>query len=266
MDWTEISQRIQAGEDERTEFGRFRSFSEKDWLESVCALANTQGGLVVLGVADDGRIDGVPMDAGEVQERLTNAIHNGLNAPVQARLGRHQDAAGWVHWVEVGRMRGPEPLRHRGRVLVRRGRANDEPTGSELQELYNTYGLVFTEERVVPGTSVDAIAPQAFRDYMQRKGVDLDAEPGLPLDTDLYNREVLGRDFDGALRATLFGLLCFGKDPQGYPPTRNLCGQRGRAPGAVGAPDAVARGGRGRCPRLRRLGKYSLPARSARDR
>ncbi|WP_295429012.1 ATP-binding protein [uncultured Thiodictyon sp.] len=222
MDWTEVLQRIQSGEDERTELGRFRSWSEKDWLESVCALANTEGGLVVLGVANDGRIDGVPMDAEEVQERLTNAIHNGLNAPVQARLGRRQDAQGWVHWIEVGRMRGPEPLRHRGRVLVRRGRGNDEPTGSELQELYNTYGLVFTEERVVPGTSADAIAPQAFRDYMQRKGVDLDAEPGMALEIDLYNREVLGRDFDGALRATLFGLLCFGKDPQGYPPTRNL--------------------------------------------
>lgn len=222
MDWIEVLQRIRAGEDERTEFGRFRSWNEKDWLEGACAMANTEGGLVVLGVANDGRIDGVPMDAEEVQERLTNAIHNGLNAPVQARLGRHLAPAGWVHWIEVARMRGPEPLRHRGRVLVRRGRANDEPTPSELQELYNTYGLIFTEERVVPGTGTDAIEPQAFRDYMRRKGVDLDAEPELPFEIDLFNREVLGRDLDGTLRATLFGLLCFGKDPQGYPPTRNL--------------------------------------------
>lgn len=222
MNWNEVLQRIRAGEDERAEFGRFRSWDEKDWLEGACAMANTEGGLVVLGVANDGRIDGVPMDAEEVQERLTNAIHNGLNAPVQARLGRHLAHAGWVHWIEVARMRGPEPLRHRGRILVRRGRANDEPTPSELQELYNTYGLVFTEERVVPGTGTDAIEPQAFRDYMRRKGVDLDAEPGLPFEIDLFNREVLGRDLDGTLRATLFGLLCFGKDPQGYPPTRNL--------------------------------------------
>ena len=56
---------------------------------------------------------------------------------------------------------------------------------------------------------------------MQRKGVDLDAEP-LPLETDLFNREILDRDFSGDLRATLFGLMCFGKSPQIHPPTRNL--------------------------------------------
>ncbi|WP_295458237.1 ATP-binding protein [uncultured Thiodictyon sp.] len=222
MEWIEVLQRIQAGEDERTELGRFRSWGEKDWLKAVCAIANTEGGLLVLGVADDGSIDGVPMDADEVQERLTDHIHDALSAPVQARAGRHRDPKGWVHWIEVARMRGSEPLRYRGQVLVRRLRSNREPTPSELQELYNTFGLIFTEERVVPGTGADDIEPTAFRDYMQRKGVDLDAEPALPLATDLFNREVLDRDFDGVLRATLFGLLCFGKDPQGYPPTRNL--------------------------------------------
>ncbi len=80
----------------------------------------------------------------------------------------------------------------------------------------------FTEERVVPGTGTDAIEPQAFRDYMRRKGVDLDAEPLLPFEIDLFNREVLGRDLDGTLLAILFRLFCFDKEPQGYPPTRNL--------------------------------------------
>ena len=92
-------------------------------------------------------------------------------------------------------MRGPEPLRYQGRVYVRRGRSNDEPSASELQELYNIFGLVFTEERVVPGSGVDDIEPSIFRRYMTRKGVDLDREPQLPFATDLFNREVLDRDF-----------------------------------------------------------------------
>lgn len=49
---------------------------------------------------------------------------------------------------------------------------------------------------------------------------DLDDE--LPIETDLFNREVLDHDIDGRLRATLFGLLCFGKEPQGFPPSRNF--------------------------------------------
>ncbi|MFO0001672.1 MAG: transcriptional regulator, partial [bacterium] len=86
----------------------------------------------MLGVTNDGAIDGVPMHPEEVQERLSQALQTALSAPVQARLGRHLDARGWVHWIEVARVRGPEPLRCRGRVLVRRGRASVDPSATEL--------------------------------------------------------------------------------------------------------------------------------------
>ncbi len=113
MEWLEVLKKIDSGEDERAEFGRYRSWSEKDWLKTVCAMANTQGGLVILGVLDDGTIDGVTLDSEEVQERLTNALQNGLSRPVRAQLGRHHDPKGWVHWIEVSAMRGPEPLKHK---------------------------------------------------------------------------------------------------------------------------------------------------------
>lgn len=119
-------------------------------------------------------------------------------------------------------MRGSEPLRHRGAVLVRRGRASVDPGSSELQELYNTFGLVFTEERIIPGTGPGDVDRDIFRRFMRRKGIDLEADPTLPLETDLLNREVVDQDMDGELRLTLFGLLCFAKEPQGHPPTRNL--------------------------------------------
>ncbi len=222
MDWLNVLDRIQTGEDEHTELGRYRSFSEKDWQKSACAFANTEGGLIVLGVRDDQVIDGVPMDPDAVQERLTDSLRSGLSSPLQARLGRHQDPNGWVHWIEVARMRGPEPLRYKGQVYVRRGRSNDEPSSSELQELYNVFGLVFTEERIVPGTSIDDIELTSFRRYWQAKGLTFDLDDEIPIETDLFNREVLDHDIDGRLRATVFGLLCFGKEPQGFPPTRNF--------------------------------------------
>lgn len=222
MDWIDVLKRIEAGEDEQTELGRYRSFSEKDWLEAACAFANTQGGLIVLGVTDDGTIDGVPMDSEKVQERLTNGLQNGLSAPVQARVRRHQDPAGWVHWIEVARMRGPQPLRFKGRVLVRRHRSNADPTESELMELYNTFGVVFTEERLIPGTGVGDIDPDVFADYMRRRGIDLGATAPLSLEDDLLRAEILGRNGDGELEATLYGILCFGRAPQSHHVTRGL--------------------------------------------
>lgn len=220
MEWLDLQQRIDAGEDERTEFGRYRSWGDKDWLKSVCAMANSQGGLVVLGVLDDGRVEGVPLDSEQVQKRLTNALQNGLSRPVRARIGRHEAAGATVHWLEVDRMRGPEPMKYAGRVYVRRGRSSAEPEGSELQELYNVFGLVLTEERIIPDTSVADIEGEVFRAYMRRRGIDLGGD--LELEVDLRNREVLDEDIDGRLRATLFGLLGFGRAPQDHPPTRNF--------------------------------------------
>lgn len=177
---------------------------------------------MLLGVTDNGTIDGVPMDAADVQQRITDALQTAASAPIQARVGWHHDPRGRVHWIEVAKMRGPEPLRLRGRVFVRRGRSSVEPGASELQELYNVFGLVFTEERMIPGTTPTDVDEAFFRAYLKRKGIDLDSEPRLPIEVDLHNRDVLDRDLDDQFRVTLFGLMCFGRNPQGFSPTRSF--------------------------------------------
>ena len=78
----QVLERIERGEDEHTEFKRWQGFPRKV-AEAICALANTDGGLLVLGVDDSGEIVGVDDDADEVQERLTSLLHTALNAPVQ---------------------------------------------------------------------------------------------------------------------------------------------------------------------------------------
>ncbi|MBI4605245.1 MAG: putative DNA binding domain-containing protein [Planctomycetes bacterium] len=219
MDWPEIESRIRAGENDTPELKRWEAFP-RGVGEAVCAFGNTEGGVVILGVADDGTIAGVPEEPESAQERLTTFLQSGLSSPVRAKLGRHRVAAGWVHWVEVRRTRGPDPLRFRGRVLVRRGRSSVEPSPSELQDLYNTFGFALTEEQVVPGTSPADIEPEAFKDFLQRQGLELTEEPQPGFQEDLLNRGVLARE-DGSYLATLYGLLCFGRDPQGCPPTSN---------------------------------------------
>lgn len=219
MDWPEVSDRICTGESENTEFKRWEAFPAAVG-EAICALANTEGGILVLGVSDDGAIIGVPEDPATVQERLTSFLQSGLSAPVRARLGQHEEPSGWVHWIEVRPYRGPEPLRFRGRVFVRRGRASVQPSSSEIQDLFNTFGLVLTEEQIVPGTSPSDIDPRVFEDFLSRQGLDIDGEPQPELHVDLRNRGILDED-NGELRATLYGLLCFGRDPQGYLPTSN---------------------------------------------
>jgi predicted HTH transcriptional regulator len=105
---------------------------------------------------------------------------------------------------------------------VRRGTSNVEPSLSELQDLYNTFGLILTEERLVPGTHPADVDVENFRRYLARNGIARSDDDPIALETDLYNREILDRDLDGEWRATLYGVLCFGKHPQEHGPTRGF--------------------------------------------
>ena len=137
MEWPEILQRIEAGEDEETEFKR--GLGDLSAIgRAVCAFANTGGGVIILGVTDSQSIIGVNEDADSVQERLQTFLRTECSAPVSGQCGRHEDPNGWVHWIEVSHQDAPEPLRYDGRVWVRRACSSVEPSPSELQELYNT--------------------------------------------------------------------------------------------------------------------------------
>lgn len=215
MEWADVLARIRRGADEQTEFKTYRGPDDLDGIaRAVCAFSNSDGGLVVIGVRDDGTTEEVAEPAEHFSERLTTLLQSGLSQPVGARLGRGESEGRSVHWIEVRRYHGPEPLRRRGRISVRRGRASVEPSGAELQDLFNTFGFVVTEEQCVPGSSAREIDPEQFREFLRRLGIDPLEEPRPDLERDLLNKKILSEHLDERL-ATVYGLLCFGRDPQG---------------------------------------------------
>ena len=219
MEWPDVLQRIKSGESDQTEF--------KSGLDlgsigpAVCAFANTEGGIVVLGVNNAGEIVGVRNNPETVQERLTAFLQTGCSSPVSASMGRHQYPNGWVHWIEVPRQRSFEPLSYSGRVYVRRARSSVQPSSSELQELYNIFGAIVTEERVIQAATVHEIDLQGFRSYLARQGLEIDEEPQPDTESDLHNRNVIA-EMGGILHPTLYGLMAFGREPQRYPQTGNF--------------------------------------------
>jgi len=220
VDLNEFRKCIRGGESERLELKRevpdLRAVGR-----AVCAFANSSGGMVVIGVDDCGGIVGVDEDPDRLQERLTSFLHTGLSTPVSARCGCLETPAGWVHWIRVPRQRGIEPMRHRGRYWVRRGRSSVEPSPSELQELFNVFGFVMTEDQVIPSAEEHHIDLAAFTAHLRAMGLRPDEGPQPSMTDDLRNRGVTA-DLDGTLRPTLYGLLAFGKHPQQYPQTGNF--------------------------------------------
>ena len=221
MEWLDVLGRIEAGEDERTEFKRGLGDGSA-FRRALCSFGNGDGGLIVLGVEDPGVIVGVKEDPDRVQERLTDFLQTGCSVPVSARCGRHEDPNGWVHWIEIPRQpRGFEPLHCDGRFWIRRQRSSVEPSPGERQELFNNFGFVLTEEQVIRAAGADDIGVNAFRDFLRAQGLDADEEPQLGAEDDMRNAGVLAES-DGRLHATLYGVMVFGRDPQAHPQTSSF--------------------------------------------
>lgn len=222
MDWQEVLNRIESGESHSTEFKRGIGSDLEPVGKSVCAFANGRGGLIVIGVNDDGRIAGLNSDPHKVHEQLTSFLGAGLSSPVTARCGRHEvDLGWWVHWIEVFRHQGPSPLQYKSDFYVRRERSSVKPSPTAIHELFNAYGFVITEEQVIPTASWTDIDVDSFRSLLRKKGIDIEDESKPSIDDDLRNGG-LARRFDGALCPTLYGLLAFGKRPQSHRQTDNL--------------------------------------------
>ena len=92
MEWLDILHHVEAGEDRHTEFKRGLDLPAIG--RATCAFANTEGGIVILGVTNAREIVGVREDSEQVQERLTSFLHTGCSTPVSARTGRHEDPRG----------------------------------------------------------------------------------------------------------------------------------------------------------------------------
>ncbi len=219
MEWSEILQRIEAGENDSTEFKS--GFDKSSVGRAISAFANCDGGVIVLGVDDSGTVVGVDEAPDRLQERLTTFLQTGCSFPVGARHGRQRASSGWVHWIDVPRIRGPEPLRYRGRVYIRRIASSVEPSPSELQELFNSFGFVMTEEQPIREAGAEDIDIRAFWSFQRARGFEMEKEPQPSMEDDLRNARIL-REVEGYLNPTLYGLMVFGKDPQGHLYTGNF--------------------------------------------
>lgn len=220
MQWLDVLKRIGDDESRYTEFKRGAGDLSAVG-KAICAFANTEGGIIVLGVNNMGEITGVKENAEKVHERLTSFLQTGCSSPVTAHAGRHEAPGGWVHWLEVPHQRGFEPLRYDGRVWIRRERSSVEPSPMELQELYNAFGYILTEERAIQDATAAHIDQEAFHSYLAKLGFNTREEPQPDSEDDLRNRSVLVK-LGGEMRATLYGTMAFGKFPQRYPQTRNF--------------------------------------------
>ena len=182
--------------------------------ESLVALANADGGLIVLGVHEDGS------RADEIwEEDATDTLQLALekcNPPVQTQWQILKTREGELVSVRVPRSPDLHALAD-GRVIVRHGAENRPISGLDLIRIANTRTVGAYESDLVAGASWDDFDPDMIEEYLRQRKQRGRAYVGSRKQL-LY--EIGATDHE--TNPTVMGILLFGRNPQMFLPQSSV--------------------------------------------
>jgi len=232
---TELLEILANGENSSVEFKRDQ-VDNRSLAKELVALVNLQGGQVILGVNDEGRVTGLtrkdePRDGADphrptyrkLEEWVMNACRDKIHPPlipvfeILRRVENGRDIA----IVRVERGISVHQLRQGGHGIyyIRVGSTSREASPDELSRLMQQRRAVRAELQAVSGTTMDDLDARRIADYFHRvRGQVVPAERE-DLATLLVNTEILSRE---SRSATLAGLVLFGNEPSRFLPQAKI--------------------------------------------
>jgi ATP-dependent DNA helicase RecG len=183
-----------------------------DIVETLSAMANADGGDLVVGIEDDGTVTGVPHAADKVSLFLRvpgdrNYVHPPLR--YQAHEVRTSDGAPLLHFAVEW-----SPEVHRladGRYLLRVSDANMPFPAEQIAALKQTKAQGLFERSFPPGATLDDLDLNLVASLLPKMQVETSPE-------ELLRRYRLVEGRNGRSVPCLAVLLLFGKDPQRWHP------------------------------------------------
>lgn len=208
----QVFELISQGESGSLEFKEEQVRPESLAREMV-AFANTFGGIILIGVADDGVITGISKVA-EIEQRVINAARHNVTPALCPTVESVVLEGKSICVVTVGKGTAKPYQTQDGKFLLRVGSTNRQATQEELSRLFQSAGLVHFDISPVEGTGFDDLDPVRLQDYWQScyQIPYEDLERGEQLNI-LRNTDILALLEDRWV-ASIGGLLLFGRQPQ----------------------------------------------------
>lgn len=215
MDFAELQQRIRRGEDLHTEFKEVIPHPD-DLAAALVAFANTDGGLLIVGVADDGAVAGVA-DCDAVMRQVDNVSRNNCEPPVTvvqetATAGAETSAAVCVA-VRVAKGDQRPYRTNRGVHYVRTTTGRQQASREELLRLFQAAESLYFDDLPCRGTTLADFDTASFERFFAEAFGSPVAQAGVPFEQLLRNSRLAK---GGEL--TLAGVLLFGRNPQAWYP------------------------------------------------
>jgi len=188
--------------------------------KEVVAMANLRGGMVLLGVEDDGAISGIQRPNLEewVVDTVFAAKVHPMIIPFYEEVALDEGKRVAVVSFPQGTSK-PYVLRHNNReeIYIRVGSTSRLATREQQARLFASGGILHPETLPVAGTSFRSLDLERIRDYL----ANVIHDPEIPESEDTWIRRLIGLGFMvEALESTPFctiaGLMLFGVSPRRF--------------------------------------------------
>jgi len=216
---SELLETIANGENSGVEFKR-DDIRPEQLAKEVVAMANLDGGMVLLGVEDDGTVTGIQRPRLEewVMDGIFGAKVHPMILPFYEEIKIDEQSRVAVVSFTQG-VSKPYVLRHQGReeIYIRVGSTSRLASREQQARLFASGGILHPEALPVAGTSVDSLDLERLRDYL----VDVIADPEAPHEDNAWLSRLLGLGFmvegvGGQAVCSIAGLVLFGISPRRY--------------------------------------------------
>jgi len=213
MEPLEVIERIHTGEDSRTQFKETINHPNQLAQEFV-AFSNSEGGLLFIGVRDNGEIVGLSADEiHRINQHISNTASQHVKAPI-APITENLNIGGKVIIiVNIPRGLNKPYYTNEGTAYVKMGSDKRIAPPEEILRMFQESYKISADEMGVDSTSTNDLRMNVFERFIEQKtqrSLDTFKQPLV----ELLNNMGFAKDEN----LTLAGLLLFGTNPQRYKP------------------------------------------------
>lgn len=214
METTELLEIAARGEDSKHQF-KVEATNATALAQEIVAFANSGGGQIFVGIADDGTAHELnAAQVGTLNQLVANASTTCVRPSINVTSENVSVGSGVVVVVTVPDGLGKPYQDHSGAFWVKNGSDKRKVTArEEIQRMFQNAQLVHGDDVRVPGTSIADVDLEVFREFFKlRFEQELD-EQSNSLGQVLTNMRLLNGD-----SLTVAGLMLFAKAPNQFLP------------------------------------------------
>lgn len=211
MDVDELLSIIEKGEGLHLDLKRELPSNNEEIAKDLVCFANTDGGIMIVGIADSGEIVGVN-NPDEVIRRIDDVAFSRCEPPITIVPETLKIGEKWVVVINIPKGDQRPYRTSSGRFYIRSGNRCREASREELLRLFQATETMFYDEIAIGKAGLDDIDIEYFEVFMQRF-YGFIPEEGQIINY-LRNLKIITKEN----KPTLGGLLFFGINPQRYVP------------------------------------------------